>query len=157
MPSPTHNRSLYINLADERIYRSAFNLTRPLLLQRMRYVEHMLAFLQHAELKTFPLMEQVLRVSCAQEGTFVDSGANEGSWSLVAASYGCKVIAVEPQPHCTQLLQTGVNANAGLGGRVRVVNAFLAATPMSVNFSADGSCRAARQVSGCPDARSATS
>jgi len=144
----------------------------------MRYVEHMLAFLQHAELKTFPLMEQVLRVSCAQEGsfvktfplmeqvlrvscaqegTFVDSGANEGSWSLVAASYGCKVIAVEPQPHCTQLLQTGVNANAGLGGRVRVVNAFLAATPMSVNFSADGSCRAARQVSGCPDARSATS
>ncbi|EOD19105.1 hypothetical protein EMIHUDRAFT_243275 [Emiliania huxleyi CCMP1516] len=71
MPSPTHNRSLYINLADERIYRSAFNLTRPLLLQRMRYVEHMLAFLQHAELKTFPLMEQVLRVSCAQEGSFV--------------------------------------------------------------------------------------
>ena len=36
----------------------------------------MLAFLQHAELKTFPLMEQVLRGSCAQEGTFVDSGAN---------------------------------------------------------------------------------
>ena len=31
---------------------------------------------------------------------FVDSGANEGTWSLLAAAYGCFSLAVEPQSTC---------------------------------------------------------
>ena len=31
---------------------------------------------------------------------FVDSGANEGTWSLLAAAYGCHSLAVEPQSTC---------------------------------------------------------
>ena len=53
------------------------------------------------------LVGTVLRSTCAAAGglgqrraTFVDSGANEGFWSLLAAQLGCDVIAVEPQPAC---------------------------------------------------------
>ena len=146
MASPSYNQSHFINLRDERLFRKAFNLTRPLLLRRVFYVEHMLKFLQAQEPQTFTLLKRVLSEACGREdATFVDSGANDGAWSLVAASYGCKVIAVEPQPMCTRFLQEGVDANTWLDGRIKVFNAFLSPKPMSATLK-DDVCHGIRTV-----------
>ena len=146
MASPSYNQSHFINLRDERGFRKAFNLTRPLLLRRVFYVEHMLKFLQTQEPQTFTLLKRVLSEACGREdATFVDSGANDGAWSLVAASYGCKVIAVEPQPMCTRFLQEGVDANTWLDGRIKVFNAFLSPKPMSATLK-DDVCHGIRTV-----------
>tara|TARA_B100000945_G_scaffold310293_1_gene302060 strand:+ start:139 stop:1056 length:918 start_codon:yes stop_codon:yes gene_type:complete len=50
---------------------------------------------------------------------FVDSGANEGFWSLLAAAHGCTVLAIEPQPYCARLIRaagerSGVMSNVQL-------------------------------------------
>ena len=56
---------------------------------------------EYATLTTFlRLFEQF----CPHGGTVVDSGANEGTWSLLAAAHGCTTYAIEPQPYCTQIL-----------------------------------------------------
>ena len=44
------------------------------------------------------------RVCHGRRRAFVDSGANDGLWSLLAAAYGCDVVAIEPQPLCIRLL-----------------------------------------------------
>ena len=43
---------------------------------------------------------------------FVDVGANEGFYSLLAAAYGARVVAVEPQPDCVLNLAFAFTANA---------------------------------------------
>eukprot|EP00966_Prymnesium_polylepis_P270118 6240077-Prymnesium_polylepis.1 len=37
---------------------------------------------------------------CDRDGDFLfaDTGSNEGTWSLLAAAHGCRVVAVDPQP-----------------------------------------------------------
>ena len=42
---------------------------------------------------------------------FVDSGANDGMWSLLAAAHGCKVIAVEPQLLCLRHIAAAAHLN----------------------------------------------
>ena len=42
---------------------------------------------------------------------FVDSGANDGMWSLMAASYGCAVYAIEPQLLCLRWLAASAHRN----------------------------------------------
>ena len=58
---------------------------------------------------------------------FVDSGANEGFWSLFAASMGCHVISVEPQPHCIAAIQSALSLNVNEDLRIDIWNNYLSA------------------------------
>ena len=44
----------------------------------------------------------------AVEGVTVDIGANIGAFSLLAASHGCKVYAVEPEPHNLEAMNNNI-------------------------------------------------
>lgn len=50
----------------------------------------------------------------------VDVGAHVGWFSMLAASYGCRVILFEPQPHAHPFLNATITLN-GWQGRVRTV------------------------------------
>lgn len=65
------------------------------------------------------------------EFLFVDSGSNEGSWSLLAAAHGCKVVAIDPQPLCIELLR--VAATRSGFDNIDMYNHILA--PHHVNVS----------------------
>ena len=43
--------------------------------------------------------------SCVRRsGLFIDVGANEGFYTMLAAAHGCRVLAFEPQPGCAETL-----------------------------------------------------
>ena len=44
-------------------------------------------------------------------GVVVDSGANEGTWTLLAAAHGCRAVAVEPQHECVRMLRAAASAS----------------------------------------------
>ena len=48
---------------------------------------------------------------------FVDTGSNEGTWSVIAASYGMRVLAVDPQQLCLDLLVHRGHVSWGLPWR----------------------------------------
>ena len=93
----------------------------------------------------FELMGMVLSATCSkqQEGTaiFIDSGANEGLWSMLAGTLGCHVLAVEPQPGCHKWIQESLELNPLAADRVHLWKRFLTpdtdAKPLSV---ASNSC-----------------
>lgn len=58
----------------------------------------------------------------------IDVGSNAGFYSLLSASFGAQVLAIDPQPHCSQFVRVGAAAS-GFGANVRVVNAFASAVP----------------------------
>ena len=52
----------------------------------------------------------VWREACTTDAAlFVDSGCNEGAWSLLAAAHGCRVLSVDPQPQCAELVAAAAN------------------------------------------------
>ena len=91
----------------------SLNWSAPVLIHRQH--AGMLGFLQRYEPHVIALMLGVFGSACgsgrSRRGLFVDSGANDGAWSLLAGASGCDVIAVEPQPLCTRLLHEAVRAN----------------------------------------------
>jgi hypothetical protein len=56
---------------------------------------------------------------------FVDSGSNEGGWSLLAAAHGCDVLSIDPQQRCLELLGAAAN-RSGLDTRIQLLNRVLA-------------------------------
>jgi FkbM family methyltransferase len=82
----------------------------------------------------FKEMLSVCHENCRNRGIFVDSGANDGLWSLIAAAYGCKVYAVEPQLRCLELLSAAHIEN---DLQVELVNAILSAEHFQVEVSTD--------------------
>lgn len=46
-----------------------------------------------------------------KDGIVLDIGANIGSFSVYAASFGAKVFAIEPEPHNLDALKTNINLN----------------------------------------------
>ena len=75
---------------------------------------------------------------------FIDAGANEGTWSVLAAAMGCRVLAVEPQPGCRGLMSKALSRNL-LSDRVLIVPHLLAAEPM--NATLDGRlCQGDREI-----------
>ena len=68
-------------------------------------------FLQTAESDTFATMMGVFN-SSAEAGIFVDSGANDGMWSLLAAKHGMPAVAVEPQLLCLGYIAAAAKRNA---------------------------------------------
>ena len=99
---------------------------RPIRMPRSVPVIATVRFLLAKELDIFRMTRRVLKHHCARSGaTFVDSGHNEGSWSLMAAAYGCNVLAIDPQPHCGDLLRAAA-IESGLTGRITMRNHVLA-------------------------------
>ena len=80
----------------------------------------------------------ILRVACASPGAvFVDSGMNEGMWTILGAHFRCHTIGVEPQPQCIPPVLAALDHN-GLGARV--INAFLAPNPMTATIDTFAPC-----------------
>lgn len=76
----------------------------------------------------FMLLGKVLQTTCATHGAvFVDSGANEGLWSLLAATHGCHVISVEPQPGCQAWIKASLALNPSARRHIHLWHHFLAA------------------------------
>lgn len=78
----------------------------------------------------FVLIGSVLAASCERNASlgrpiFVDSGANEGLWTMLAGTLGCHVLAVEPQPGCVRWLEDSIALNPRAKQHVRVFNRFL--------------------------------
>lgn len=71
---------------------------------------------EHATLKRFV---SIFHAVCRRGATFVDSGANEGFWSLFAAAHGCTAVAIEPQPYCAQLIRAA-SIRSGVMSRVQL-------------------------------------
>lgn len=106
-----------------------------LLLPRAASVMTTLRFLAAHEPYMVRGFAEILREVCAAPGgagTFVDSGSNEGFFSLLAASHGCRAVAIDPQPRCVEMLRAAAARNGGAVVRnLEVYNALLAASPTS--------------------------
>ena len=72
----------------------------------------------------------------------VDSGANEGMWSILAGAHGgCSVLAIEPQPSCVRLVNSSLLKNAAhLDGRVSLLPRLLSPTPQVLEMSVLSEC-----------------
>jgi FkbM family methyltransferase len=64
----------------------------------------------------------------------IDIGANVGFYSLAAASAGCRVVAVEPQPALARFFRASVIAN-GWESRITVKNAAAGEVPGKLNLT----------------------
>ena len=85
-----------------------------------------------AERATLLRLLSVFRSECrnpsrtkGSNGVFVDSGANDGFWSLLAAAHGCEAVAVEPQPYCGRLIRAASD-RSGVASRVHLRTAAFA-------------------------------
>ena len=132
----------------------------------------MLHYLVRYETFMFDLIGSVLSAECggAQHSrtdeqhnrtVFVDSGANEGLWSLMAGTLGCHVIAVEPQPRCLEWIRASLAINAVATRHVHLWPHFLSPdASATLDVPADtciGSWRASNSSSDQPQAATASS
>lgn len=80
----------------------------------------------------------ILRAACStSDAVFVDSGMNEGMWTVLGAHFGCHTIGIEPQPQCLPPVREALRIN---GLSARVVNAMLAPTDVSVSIDTSAPC-----------------
>ena len=87
----------------------------------------------------------ILRAACPTAGAlFVDSGMNEGMWTLLGAHFSCHTIGIEPQPQCIPPVMAALEHH-GLGARV--INAFLAPSPMTAGVDTFAPCHGGFQPS----------
>ena len=122
----------------------AIGLPRDVLLPNTRDLRWMAMWLRDYEPQHIVLIAAVLRTGCVQhDGSqsplLVDSGANEGTWSLLAASFGCNAVAVEPQPLCVQRLLQGASRN-GLSSRLAVHRNILWHSRATVTLRRTNTC-----------------
>lgn len=64
----------------------------------------------------------------SRERIVVDVGANRGYYTLLSATYGHRVLAFDPQPHCVTLLEMSVLIN-GFEHSVEVHNKYVSDNP----------------------------
>jgi FkbM family methyltransferase len=87
----------------------------------------------------------ILRAACgASDAVFIDSGMNEGMWTILGAHFSCHTIGIEPQPQCLPSGTEGLRMN---GLSARVINAFLAPSPMNATIDTHAPCHGAFQPS----------
>ena len=73
------------------------------------------------EISTLAILLRVFRNVCTKRAAFfVDSGANEGTWSLLAAAHGCNAIAIEPQPLCASTISAAAQ-RSGLANNLHIL------------------------------------
>lgn len=80
---------------------------------------------------------KLLRPYLTDDSTFVDVGANIGSYALFAASRGAEVLAVEANPETAAKLRFNVSANAM--GRVRIAETAVGAEEGQLDLWAEPS------------------
>ena len=101
----------------------------------------------------FDLVWAVLSSECRRRGSgdspgvFVDSGANEGMWSLMGSLYGCHVISVEPQPFCQRRLLQSMPLNPFRTGRIDLWNHFLSTDKGATLMVPNTTCKGDAQFS----------
>lgn len=122
----------------------AFTSTRPVHMLKQKEIQDQVAYIKSMEKDLWDYMTKSLPQICKlPNAVFVDSGANEGTWSLMAASYGCQVVAVEPQPLCVHWLRQEVKLNQ-MQDRIRVHNNVLSNSKFSVAVN-DNACSGTSQ------------
>lgn len=115
----------------------AFTSTQPVHMLMKKEIQDQVAYIKSMEKELWQHMTQTLHAMCTlPNALFVDSGANEGTWSLMAASYGCRVVAVEPQPLCVYWLRQEVTMNH-MDNRVNIYNNVLSNQNFSVEVNND--------------------
>ena len=72
----------------------------------------------------------IFDTECSAGNVFVDSGANDGLWSLLAAKRGCRVVAIEPQQRCLNYLAAAISENSPWSRRIELYNNVLAPLPV---------------------------
>ena len=118
------------------------SLPQDIVLPNTAELRWMWMWLRGYEAQHLALVSAVLRSACAGGGdpTLVDSGANEGTWTLLAAAFGCHAVAVEPQPLCVRELRRTLARNAALKPRVTIHQNMLWPHVTSALFRTSGSC-----------------
>jgi len=101
----------------------------------------------------------ILRGACAtSDAVFIDSGMNEGMWTVLGAHFACHTIGIEPQPQCLPSVREALRLN---GLSARIVNALLAPTHSNVSIDTSAPCFGGFQPGGAgpppPRDRSAAS
>ncbi len=86
----------------------------------------------------------------------LDAGANLGYFCLFAASYGCRVVCVEPQQHVRSLLELSVAIN-GFSERVKVSPNFLAEKIGEGAFMSEGYASGLNAVTSSPTGKPVSS
>ena len=95
-------------------------------LQNMRSNEH----------SVIETVSRMLR-RCSIESVVIDSGSNEGMWSLLAAANGCRAVAIDPQPQCLELLRLAA-LQSNLSSRIDTINAVVDAPAYNVSDAPAG-------------------
>ena len=85
-------------------------LTRPIVIPNSTNARASLTFVPKFEEFNVAATVALFETLCIgrRHGVFIDSGANEGAWSMLAASMGCHAIAVDPGPACVRRLHAAV-------------------------------------------------
>ena len=85
----------------------------------------------------------ILRVACAAPSAiFVDSGMNEGMWTVLGAHFGCQTIGIEPQPQCMEAARVGLKMNRL---SATVINALLSPSSTTVSIDSSKPCHGGLQ------------
>ena len=80
----------------------------------------------------------ILTSACVTaDALFVDSGMNEGTWTVLGAHSACRTIGIEPQPQCLPPVKMALDHN---GLSARIVNALLAPIPTTATIDASKPC-----------------
>jgi FkbM family methyltransferase len=77
----------------------------------------------------------LLKDVCNDGKIVVDVGANVGFFTLLSASFGCKVHAFEPQPENLKLLSMSLAINQDIGNRVTLHPNICSASKENLTFS----------------------
>jgi FkbM family methyltransferase len=85
---------------------------------------------QHEEFQSF-------LSHCSSEMFLFDIGAHFGIFSIAAARFGGRTIAVDPSPIATRMIQTQVDLN-GYADRIRIVRAALSDSDRSMSLVSTG-------------------
>ena len=87
----------------------------------------------------------ILRATCHRPGAFfIDSGMNEGAWTVLGAYFGCRTIGIEPQPQCIASADASLKIN---GLNAHILNAFLTPSPMTSSIDTSVPCNGGFQPS----------
>lgn len=79
----------------------------------------------------------LIRDSIKPGDVFIDVGANIGSYSIFAASYGAEVYSFEPVPSTFELLERNIGLNPSIKERIHPVRKVISDKDGEVSFTTD--------------------
>lgn len=89
--------------------------------------EHMLKYAtMHPKFTV--MLRDLLRKACSNNELFIDCGSNLGYFSLLAASMGCRVTAIEANPHLVDIFRKSIQLNS-LDHKIKSLHAAVSDLP----------------------------